>query len=154
MELFLIYLVTRLSELKGALASIEVLAGILLLMTVLLRVGNEFLTNPSTREASPEEDRMTTDVFMYQGIKRSTKRGLWIFTPVFVLCFVANLLLPTTRDAVVIAGGYGLVEAVKNERVQQWFNKSARIASQWLDAQLNPVEEPEAKSGKSTKQEK
>jgi len=47
------------------------------------------------------------------------------------------MLLPTTRDAIVIAGGYGLVEAVKNERVQRLFSKSAQVASQWLDEQLN-----------------
>lgn len=141
MELFLIYLVTRLSDLKEGLHGISILAGVLLGAVLAARVLNEFVTSTEVKEkAAVETDpkkALSTDVFVYLGIRRSTKRGLWFFTPVFVLVFCINLFLPTTRDAVVIAGGYGLVEAVKNERVQRLFAKSAKVASQWLEAQLN-----------------
>lgn len=43
-----------------------------------------------------------------------------------------------------------MVEAVKNERVQRLFSKSAQVASQWLEEQLNG---PEAKGkGASVKE--
>lgn len=137
MELFLIYVVTRLTELKDGLHSVAWLAGIFLLLTIALRLLNELFTEADTKDRPVEDAKDSRDVFLYQGIRRTTKRGLWFFTPVFMLVFIVNLFVPTTRDAVVIAGGYGLVEAVKNERVQRLFTKSASVASQWLDAQLN-----------------
>ncbi len=137
MELFLIYVVTRLTELKEGLHDIAWIAGIFLLLTIVLRLATELFTEAETKDKPAEEAKTDRDVFVYQGIRRTTKRGLWFFTPVFMLVFVVNLFVPTTRDAVVIAGGYGLVEAVKNERVQRLFTKSASVASQWLDAQLN-----------------
>lgn len=137
MELFVIYAVTRLTELKEGLWGITLVSGILLALTVVLRLGNELFTSAEVSQRPPEDASDDRDVFLYQGIRRSTKRGLWWFAPVFLVFFSINLFLPTTRDAVVIAGGYGLVEAVKNERVQKLFTKSAAVASHWLDEQLN-----------------
>lgn len=149
MELFLIYLVTRLTDLKDGLSGIATVSGILLGLTLALRMLSEFLTEANIKDAPLEEQTHNKDVALYQGIRRSTKRGLWMFAPVFVLALVINMFLPTTRDAVVIAGGYGLVEAVKNERVQTLFSKSAQVASKWLDEQLN--DEPAESKGKDKK---
>jgi hypothetical protein len=139
MEMFLIYVVTRLTDFKDMLSTVSLYAGILLGAAFVLRLVNEFFTSPETKDnASKVEGEVTNaPVFVYLGIRRTTKRGMWWFAPVFVLTFGLNMLLPTTRDAVMIAGGYGIVEAVKNERVQQLFAKSAKVTSQWLDAQLN-----------------
>lgn len=137
MELFLIYLVTRLTELKSGLGSIIIVAGILVGLALAFRLLNEFLTNAETKDKPAEEAATDLDVFVYQGVRRTSRKGLLLFTPVFVVAIFMNMLLPTTRDAIVIAGGYGLVEAVKNERVQRLFSKSAQVASQWLDEQLN-----------------
>lgn len=149
MELFLIYLVTRLTDFKEAIDSVADVAGVMLVLTIVVRVLNEFITEPQDREKAKalETDKANevpasdgnyeSSLFFYLGIRRTTKRGLWMFTPVFLVCFVVNLLLPTTRDAVVIAGGYGVVEAVQNEKFQQLFAKSAKVATQWLEVQLN-----------------
>ncbi len=145
MELFLIYLVTRLTELKSGLGTILVATGILLTIAVVVRLFNEFFTSAETKDRPVEDQSHDRDVFIYHGIRRTTRRGLWMFAPVFVVTLFINMLLPTTRDAVVIAGGYGLVEAVKNERVQRLFSKSAQVASQWLDEQLNGESKDEAK---------
>lgn len=148
MELFLIYLVTRLTELKSGLDSIILVSGALLCAALAFRLLNEFLTDAKVKDTLAAEAESNSDVFLYQGVRRTSRRGLMLFTPVFVVAVFFNMLLPTTRDAIVIAGGYGLVEAVKNERVQRLFSKSAQVASQWLDEQLNG---PPSKDAASTK---
>lgn len=153
MELFLLYVITRLTELKDALGDIEVLSGLLLTLVIIGRIGNELLTDGATKTRPATDGETNTDVFFYHGIRRTTSRGLKMFLPVFLVAFILNMFLPTTRDAVVIAGGYGLVEAVKNERVQRLFSKSANVASQWLDEQLNG-EEKDGKKEEAKAEEK
>ena len=140
MELFLIYLITRLTDFKSGLSVVIWVSGILLLVVLALRVASELFTSAADKQKAAEEGEHEANVFIYRGLRRTTRRGLWMFTPVFLVAFGINMLLPTTRDALIIAGGYGLVEAVKNERVQRFFNKSAQVASTWLDDQLNGEE--------------
>lgn len=155
MELFLLYVITRLTELKDALGSIEVVSGLLLTLVIIGRIGNELLTDGATKTRPVTDGETNGDVFFYHGIRRTTGRGLKMFLPVFVVVFMLNMFLPTTRDAVVIAGGYGLVEAVKNERVQRLFSKSANVASQWLDEQLNGDDkDAETKKAEAKSEEK
>lgn len=138
MEIFLIYVVTRLTELKGALGLISFWSGFLVALAFLAAVLNEFLTEPDTKKVEIKDgETPEANVYYYQGVRKVSRRGLWFFTPVFVIVFTVNLFLPTTRDALVIAGGYGLMEAVSNERVQRLFGKSAQVAQQWLDSKLN-----------------
>lgn len=144
MELFLIFLITRLTDLKSALTWVFVVAGILAVAALVARVANEAFTEAKYKEPPAEDAPPDGQVYLYQGARRVTSAGFKRFLPIFIVAFVLNLFLPNTRDAVVIAGGYGLVEAVKNERVQRLFGKSANVASQWLDEQLNG-EEKEAK---------
>jgi hypothetical protein len=145
MELFLIYLVTRLTDLKDGLHSIEICAGLLVAAAVVARLVNEFFTDAAIKDKVAAGHTDNKDAYYYLGVQRTSKHGLKLFLPVFVVAFVLNLFLPTTRDAVVIAGGYGLVEAVKNERVQRLFTKSTNVASQWLDEQLNGDDKENAK---------
>jgi hypothetical protein len=137
MELFFIFLITRLTDLKGALTWLFVVSGILAVAALAGRVATESFTEAKVKDRPAEDASTDGDVYIYQGARRVTSGGFKVFLPVFILAFVVNLFLPNTRDAVVIAGGYGLVEAVKNERVQRLFGKSANVASQWLDEQLN-----------------
>lgn len=154
MELFLLYVITRLTELKDALGSIEVVSGLLLTLVIIGRIGNELLTDGATKTRPVTDGETNGDVFFYHGIRRTTGRGMKMFLPVFLVAFILNMFLPTTRDAVVIAGGYGLVEAVKNERVQRLFSKSANVASQWLDEQLNGDEKAAEKKAEAKADEK
>ena len=135
MELFIIYLITRLTDFKSALTCLSIVMGILTAMALAIRLFNEFCTTYSIKDRAAKNIE-NKETFVYLGVKRSSTRGLWWFTPVFVLVFSLNIILPTTRDALVIAGGYGLTEAVKNEKVQKLFTKSAQVASSWLERQL------------------
>lgn len=137
MELFLIFLITRLTEFKEALTWVFVVSGILAVVALAGHVANEAFTEEKVKKQPAEDAATDADVYLYQGSRRVTAAGFKRFLPIFIVAFVMNLFLPNTRDAVVIAGGYGLVEAVKNERVQRLFGKSANVASQWLDEQLN-----------------
>ena len=157
MEIFLIYVITRLTELKGTLGLITFWAGFLVALAFLAAVLNEFLTEPDTKKAEVKEgEEPEGNVYFYRGIRKVSRRGLWFFTPVFLIAFTVNLFLPSTRDALVIAGGYGLMEAVSNERVQRLFGKSAQVAQQWLDSKLNDTadakkddKKPDSKNEKS-----
>jgi len=137
MELFFIFLITRLTDLKGALTWVFVISGILAVAALAGRIANEAFTEAKDKEQPAEGGQPKGGAYLYQGARRVTGAGFKCFLPVFIVTFTLNLFLPNTRDAVVIAGGYGLVEAVKNERVQRLFGKSANVASQWLDEQLN-----------------
>jgi len=145
MELFLIYLITRLTDIKGALSWVVGVSGVLLAVTLVVYALNEVLTEAKVKAREADEGSTDGELYMYKGAQRVTKAGLRRFVPIFVVAFTLNLFLPNTRDAVVIAGGYGLVEAVKNERVQRLFGKSATVASQWLDEQLNGEKKKETK---------
>lgn len=137
MELFLIYIITRLTDLKDALDSVVTLSGIFLTAIIVARLVNTFFTPVSVKERAASDEEPDLNVYIFRGVEQSTRRGIRLFAPLFVAVLVVNLFLPTTKDAVVIAGGYGLVEAVKNERVQVLFAKSAKVAGIWLDEQLN-----------------
>jgi hypothetical protein len=136
MELVVIYFVTRLTALKGALDVITVVSCVLMLASIIGALINEFATDIADKDAEPVTHTGNGNVFMYQGFRRSSRRSLRYLIPIFVVSFMANILLPTSRDAVTIAGGYGLVEAVKSDRVQRLFHKSSQVATSWLDAQI------------------
>ena len=136
MELFVIYFITRLTELKGAFDVVTVVSGVLMLASITGALINEFATDIADKDAEPVTHTGNGNVFMYQGFRRSSRRSLRYLIPIFVVSFTANILLPTSRDAVTIAGGYGLVEAVKSDRVQRLFHKSSQVATSWLDAQI------------------
>jgi hypothetical protein len=138
MELFVIYLLTRLTDIKSGLSSVTFWMGVAVVLCLVARLINEHTTKVDMRDDKREtNEELPKDIYVYRRIKAITGRGLKMFVPVFVFAFVMNLFVPTTRDAIVIAGGYGLTEAVKNERVQRLFNKSTAVASKWLDEQLN-----------------
>ncbi|KWU19201.1 hypothetical protein [Burkholderia cenocepacia] len=136
MELFLIYFVTRLTELKSHLDVLSVVTGVLLTAVIIVYAANEFFTTPKDKDAEPTSHKGDSSVFLYQGIRRSSRRSLRYLIPFFAVSFVLNMLLPSSKDAIAIAGGYGLVEAVKNDTVQRLFHKSSQVATSWLDAQL------------------
>jgi hypothetical protein len=120
----------------GALDVVTVVSGVLMLASIIGALINEFATDIADKDAEPVTHTGNGNVFMYQGVRRSSRRSLRYLIPIFVVSFTANILLPTSRDAVTLAGGYGLVEAVKSDRVQRLFHKSSQVATSWLDAQI------------------
>lgn len=152
MELFAIYLISRLTEFKASLSTISQVSATLLLACLAARLFAECGTSAAVKQQAAKDPEPSEDTFQYLGVRRVSQRGVKLFGPIFVLSFMLNMFIPTTRDAVAIAGGYGLVEAVKNETVQRLFGKSTKVASQWLDEQLNgtPKNDSSAESKNST----
>lgn len=130
MELFWLYVITRLSGFKEALSDVSLLSGAMLAACIFFYFVAKLRTCDTERK-----------IFITAGILNQCRKGLWILVPLFFLSSSLNMLLPSTRDGIMVAGAYGVTEAVKNERVQQVFSKSAKVASQWLDAQLNPPDD-------------
>lgn len=137
MELFLIYLVTRLTELKDYLTLISVVSGTILAAAIVMWFVNEFSTSAEHKVAPLSDSSSKHETALYLGYRRLFRRSSRYLIPLFAVSFICNALIPTSRDAITIAGGYGLVAAVKNERVQRLFQKSTQVATQWVDSELD-----------------
>ncbi len=142
MEIFWIYLITRLDEMKDFLGTGQGFFGVFFVLSVVAYAIFRFTTK--TLKASEVDAADYDDKVAYRG-KKVTVRGMWIFGILFGLFAIPNMLLPTTRDALVIAGGYGLTEAVKSEKFQTMFSKSTIVATSWLDEKLNPPKDEKKK---------
>lgn len=77
----------------------------------------------------------------YTAISNLTK--IRNFSIALVLIGSVHLVIPTTRDAAIIASSYGLTKAVQNPAVQKAFEKSTLIVETWLDKlNVEPVNTP------------
>lgn len=65
----------------------------------------------------------------------------------FVIIMGVKMFIPSKEDAVVIAAGVGITEAVKSETAQRLASKSVGVIEQWLDKQAK------ADDNEQTKQE-
>ena len=53
---------------------------------------------------------------------------------VAICSLIISVLVPSQKDAMFIAGGAGVLEAVKSETAQRVANKSVEAVERWLDS--------------------
>lgn len=52
----------------------------------------------------------------------------------FAVCCSTNILIPSQKDAMFIAGGVAVIEAAKSDTAQRLASKSIVAIESWLDA--------------------
>ena len=114
-DLFLLYLLTRLNELKCVLTIVSLVAGVLFGLVALLY--------GATAAAGDDESSNTF------------KKFLWLWKPL-TISLLLNTLLPTQQDVMFIAGGSAVLEAAKSDTAQRVASKSVQVVEKYLDGIL------------------
>lgn len=78
-----------------------------------------------------------------------SKRMHLRYTLIAPLVFVSvlSVFIPTKRDAILIAAGVGVVEAVKGIQTSTLVGKSAELLEAWIESELSELTEPKKTKG-------
>lgn len=117
-ELFLLYLLTRLNEVK------ELIAFCVLVYLIFVFGVGFFMF---IRYAVDDEIGEPFKKSMYPIL------GMW---KIMLLCTVINALIPNKESAMFIIAGTGVIEAAKSDTAQRLANKSVNVVEKYLDEML------------------
>lgn len=118
-DLFLLYLLTRLNEIKCVLSTVSLTAGVIF--------GGVALMYGITAMAGDHD------------VSDKAKTAMWIWKPL-VASLLLNTLLPTQQDVMFIAGGSAVLEAAKSDTAQRVASKSVQVVEKYLDGVLKEGE--------------
>jgi len=119
-SLWILYWITRLDTLIQTLSWVQGLAGALFLALGFLRI-------------------VSSDLEVEE--KALAKKWMPVFATVFILTSATKPFIPSKEDAMLIAAGVGITEAVKSETAQRLASKSVAVVEKWLDEQTKDKQE-------------
>lgn len=117
MDIFLLYLFTRLNPLHAALFIVAFLTGIGALVAVIGCV-------------------VTTFDESFEDHRKPWRALAKVIVPVFLVVGAVKVLLPTQKDAALILAGYGVIEVAKSDTAGRLASKSVQLIEQTLDGYL------------------
>lgn len=131
MELFYLYLWTRLDVLQESAKGFAVLITILLIMGIAASLIGYGTSHKGSND--------------YEFADKIMKSCLKVLLPISIFLILTTILLPTKKDAAVIAGGWVILKAAESEQGREIGSKLLTIIKGKLDEQIQDLVVQEAK---------
>ena len=129
-EMFLLYLFTRLDNIKE-------ISGVFLVICAVLLVGSFIVMTIN----NPDQDYSRSEKRDHEQAKRMfNSMKPWFFALLFIVMFV-----PNQKAAMFIVAGTGVIEAAKTDTAQRIATKSVGVVEKYLDEMLNDTKKDDKK---------